>query len=251
MLVSCISTDVVRTTPDRKGDYRPLVFLFTDGQPTDDWRGAVARVKAFRSPGIANIYAIGCGEDVDYSVLREITPTVFKTTDMDAETIRKAFVWITASVGAASASIGTGMGELPRLPAECSGALKEVMSWECVPTGEPRQVFIHARCNIYKEAYLMRYVLEDRGGCYVAASAHKLQGDDASGGTKLPPVQSDRLVGVPSCPYCENAGAAMCGCTGVMCINPHATFGVICPHCGTEQRGRFEKGNFSVRQSAG
>lgn len=59
LLVSCIDTEVVKTTRERKGDWRPLVFLFTDGQPTDDWRGAVKRLKTLNSPRIANIYAIG------------------------------------------------------------------------------------------------------------------------------------------------------------------------------------------------
>src|SRR5438128_2489201 len=34
LLVNCLKKDIVRTTATSKGDYKPLVFLLTDGQPT-------------------------------------------------------------------------------------------------------------------------------------------------------------------------------------------------------------------------
>lgn len=154
LLASCISTDVVKTTQERKGDWRPLVFLFTDGQPTDDWRGAAERIKVMASPRIANIYAIGCGDDVDFSVLHEITDIVFKTAATDTEAIRKAFVWITASVQSASMGVAEGADRLPKLEADF--ALKEVPKGEYVQEREPRQVFIHAKCSTSRGDYLMR-----------------------------------------------------------------------------------------------
>lgn len=249
LLTSCLSADVVRTTKDRKGDWRPLVFLFTDGQPTDEWRGAVERIKALTAPRIANIYAIGCGDDVDFAVLHEITDIVFKTTGADAEAIRKAFVWITASVQSASTSVGEGAERLPALDDDC--ALKEVPRGEYAQESEPRQFFIHARCSKTKGDYLMRFVREVEDGPYVAKVAHKLEGYESGFGAKLPPVQSACLAGVPACPYCENGSAAVCGCGGVMCIDMRKPEGVICPHCGMEQQGGFTTGNFDVRQSAG
>ena len=244
LLSACASIDVVRTTKDRKGDWRPLVFLFTDGQPTDDWRGAVDRLKALTSPRIANIYAIGSGVDVDYSALHEITDIVLK-----AEDISKAFVWITASVQSASVGITEGMDRLPQLGAD--SALKEVPKGEYVPETEPRQVFVNARCSKSKGDYLMRFVRDQQGGPYMAAASHKLEGADAGFGAKLPPMQSARLAGVPACPYCSNRSAAVCGCGGAMCIDMNKPEGVICPHCGTEQKGGFTSGNFDIRQSQG
>lgn len=179
LLASCISADVILTTKDRKGDWRPLVFLFTDGQPTDDWREAVKRIKALTSPRIANIYAIGCGDDVDFSVLHAITDIVLKTTGADSESIRKAFVWITASVQSASTGVAEGAERLPELNDSC--ALKEVPKGEYVLEGEPRQVFIHARCSKTKGDYLMRFSRESEGGPYVAKVAHKLEGSETGG----------------------------------------------------------------------
>jgi uncharacterized protein YegL len=244
LLASCLVQDVVRTTSDRKGDWRPLVFLFTDGQPTDDWRGALDRIKALASPRIANIYAIGSGDDVDFTVLQEITDVVLK-----AEDISKAFVWITASIQSASKGMADGMDCLPEL-GEDSG-LKEVARGDYAPDQDPRQVFINARCSKTKGDYLMRFRREQEDGPYVATAAHKLDGDDAGFGAKLPAVQSCRLVGVPTCPYCGNVSAAVCGCGGVMCVDLQKQEGLICPHCGMEQQGGFTTGNFDVRQSAG
>lgn len=249
LLAACISKDVVKTTKDRKGDWRPLVFLFTDGQPTDDWRGAAERIKKMNSPRIANIYAIGCGDDVDFSILHEITDIVFKTTTSDAEAIRKAFVWITASVQSASTGIKDGPDKLPEL--DGSIALKEVHKGEYIPEDEPRQVFVHARCSQTKKDYLMRFVRAQEDGPYVATASHKLEGLEAGFAAKMPPVQSARLAGVPACPYCGNGSAAVCGCGGTMCLDVKNTNGLICPHCDAEMKGGFTTGNFDVRQSAG
>jgi len=69
-----------KTTPTQKGDYKPLVFLLTDGQPTDKWKPAAEAVRRANNPKIANIYAIGCGPDVDTNILRQITDIVLKLT---------------------------------------------------------------------------------------------------------------------------------------------------------------------------
>ena len=273
MLAACVDTDIVATTEERKGDWLPLVFIFTDGQPTDDWRGAARRIRELTtpkvvhdcaddsdrskvrmserlaSPKIAGIYAIGCGDDVDFSVLYEITNNVFKTSEVDAEAIRDAFVWITASVQHVSAGVKGDLTRLPEPPAGCG--LKEAPKDVVFLEREPRQVFIHARCNKTMGNYLVRFVRDNEIDAYVATAAHKLDECNTGFGAALPPLQSSRLIGMAACPYCGNGNAAMCGCGGIMCLDMNHPDRVICPHCGTEQQGDFTVEDFNIRQSAG
>lgn len=114
LLKKCIDTEVRKTTADTRGDYRPLVFLLTDGQPTDDWSKVKDQMFQLTNPRIGNFYAIGFGDDLDYARLREISDIAFRMDDLSSESIRKLFVWLTASVR--SASIGTtgGVEEISR-----------------------------------------------------------------------------------------------------------------------------------------
>src|SRR5690606_14695604 len=41
----CIDTEVAKTTAETKGDWKPLVFIMTDGMPTDDWQSGLHEYK--------------------------------------------------------------------------------------------------------------------------------------------------------------------------------------------------------------
>ena len=111
LLLMCLQREVVKTTPTTKGDYKPLVFLMTDGQPTDEWEAAADALRTANDPKIANIYAIGCGPDVDMEALRRITNIVLTMPDMSPETFRKTFVWLSASIQSANAKMAEGKGQ--------------------------------------------------------------------------------------------------------------------------------------------
>lgn len=76
LLVRCIQHEVRKNTSTEKGDCKPLVCLFMGSTPTDDWQGALGRMKATIGQDALRLIAIGCGDDVDTEVLGRIAPTV-------------------------------------------------------------------------------------------------------------------------------------------------------------------------------
>lgn len=106
LLSDRIAKEVRHPTSAQKGDFKPVVFLLTDGQPTDNWREALARYRAATAPYVANFIAIGCGGAVDITVLREITPTAFLATELsDRQMGQLVFRIVSMSVPAAGGAV--------------------------------------------------------------------------------------------------------------------------------------------------
>lgn len=257
LLADRIHTEVRKTSHDTKGDYRPLVLLLTDGQPGDEWRTPLSRIGAQISPRPANIYAIGCGTDVDYSVLQSITDVVLRMDDMGPESFGKLFVWLTASVSSASQGVGEtndGKIKLEKLPNNV-----EVVTGKAPPLedGPPRQAFLRARCATKKFPYLMRYRFDLLIGCYQPVKAHRLNEEDAKAASqgRLPDIPSQLLNGATACPWCDCLGAGSCGnCGTIFCSDQNDSTDTICPGCGhvLKRDPRGSEGNgFNVRQSGG
>src|SRR4029077_17786985 len=74
--------NLVKTTYDQKGDWKPIVFLFTDGVPTDDTKAAIAEWKQNWQKS-ANLVAISFGNETDAHTLSQLTDNVlmFKNAD--------------------------------------------------------------------------------------------------------------------------------------------------------------------------
>lgn len=117
---NCIDKEVAKTTPETKGDWKPLVFIMTDGSPTDDWQSGLAEFKKRKT---AFTVACAAGSGADTSVLKQITDNVVSL-DTDTQSIAKFFAWVTASIGVSSTKVEdsgkeiTGLNELPPPPAE-------------------------------------------------------------------------------------------------------------------------------------
>lgn len=249
LLINCMGREVSKTSPTTKGDYRPLVFLLTDGQPTDDWHAAAAAIRAANNPRIANIYAIGCGPDVDPDNLREITDVVLTMPDMSPDAFRKAFVWLSASISTASTRLGRGDGttpiDMPNLP---EGVLEiSVSGRRHDPT--PRQLFLQSRCQQTGQPYLMRFGRQ--GSQYVAIASHQLDELEQGDSELLPPINSSQLSGCPSCPYCANQAAGVCPCGSIFCNSSEKHGPIVCPHCHSKLLGSSDNEHFNIRTSEG
>lgn len=121
LLAGKLDSEVKKTTLEEKGDWKPLVFIMTDGQPTDNWSKGADEVKKRK----ATVVACAAGFDADTSVLKQITESVIQLKSSNANDIAAFFKWVTASVTMSSQKVNTGaeeenagFGELPPPPPE-------------------------------------------------------------------------------------------------------------------------------------
>lgn len=121
-----IEAEVGKSTADVKGDWKPLVFIMTDGSPTDDWKKGLDRLKQVRT-GI--VIACAAGHGADTAVLKQITEVVVQLDTADSNTIKAFFKWVSASVSTGSQKVDqgnkevTGLSDLPPPPPEVNVVL--------------------------------------------------------------------------------------------------------------------------------
>ena len=94
-----IETEVAKTTTEQKGDWKPLVFIMTDGIPTDNWESGL---NEFKKAKVAFTVACAAGGGADTDILKKITDNVVSLDTADSSSIGKFFQWVTASIGAVS-----------------------------------------------------------------------------------------------------------------------------------------------------
>jgi uncharacterized protein YegL len=113
LLLECVNREVKKSSPTEKGDWKPLVFLLTDGQPTDQWREVLPELRAAR----LNIIACAAGPYASTEVLKEVTETVIMLAGLEPDQMRSFFKWVSSSVKAGSMAMTPGKAvALPALP---------------------------------------------------------------------------------------------------------------------------------------
>ncbi len=126
LLADSIEKEVGKTTAEIKGDWKPLIFIMTDGTPTDDWAKGLAKLRNVRT-GV--IVACAAGQGADTSILKQITEVVVALDTADSNTIKAFFKWVSASVSTGSQKVDqgqkevTGLGDLPPPPPEVNVVL--------------------------------------------------------------------------------------------------------------------------------
>jgi uncharacterized protein YegL len=121
LLATKVDQEVTKTTPEQKGDWKPLVFIMTDGVPTDDINKGLAE---FKKRKFGMVVACAAGQGADTNILKQITECVVQLDTADSATIKSFFKWVSASVSAGSmkveetASDMNTMSELPPPPPE-------------------------------------------------------------------------------------------------------------------------------------
>jgi uncharacterized protein YegL len=105
LLIQRSDIEVIKNTPSKKGDWRPLLFIMTDGSPTDlqTYRNMISEVK---KRNFGNIVACAAGPKANESILKELTDNVVHLDTTDSSTFAQFFKWVSASVSIGTSSAG-------------------------------------------------------------------------------------------------------------------------------------------------
>lgn len=116
LLCNKVDTEVNKTTKD----WKPLVFIMTDGVPTDDWQKGAEKIKKKE----LTVIACAAGFDADTNILKQITENVVQLHSASSGDLAAFFKWVTDTIVKGSQKIETGgekvsgMNELPPPPPE-------------------------------------------------------------------------------------------------------------------------------------
>lgn len=118
VLYNKVQSDVIKGNSNQKGDWKPLLFLFTDGKPSDlqFYREMVPKIKSLNFGAI-----VGCaaGHSANDALLKELTPDVVHLDTADSSTLKQFFKWVSETIEQGNKSQGTGESvALPPPPSE-------------------------------------------------------------------------------------------------------------------------------------
>lgn len=265
VLMEEIDTKVVKTTYEERGDWEPIVFLITDGKPTDKPEKSVQRWKKEYASHAAMV-AITLGTNADMQILGQLTENVLAMENATDEDFRQFIEWVSASVKAQSQKIEM-EGKSGGVSLEKAGdaGLTVVDDVSCFASSDPDFVVLTGKCSRNKKPYLIKYAKVKSDGLenFINTERFGLEGAFALDETyfewsstqlQVETVHTSLLDGVPPCPNCGNPTAfAMCECGHLMCLD--ATGMATCPWCNKALQFDMTPGrgndNFSINRGQG
>jgi uncharacterized protein YegL len=252
-LMTRIEVDVKKTTANQRGDWEPVIYLLTDGRPTDRTDNSIKRWRQHYASR-AHLIAVTLGGAADTKVLKQLTDDVVSLDKGTVEDLSLFARWVSASVAAQSQAIDAGKNAPGISLSKASDVgINLVKEGEAAPVDDQVVVFT-GRCHRNKKPYLLKYnavSAPEHFGGPVAKGIYGLEGafplnedyfEWSSVSSTKTSVSSDQLEGVPPCPHCvAMTSFAMCGCGKLMCCNGPGV--QTCPWCDAEVE--FGKGSGS------
>jgi uncharacterized protein YegL len=260
-MMNDIDASVQKTTLEKKGDWKPVIFLFTDGNPTDEYEKAVDRWnRKYRRA--TNLVVISLGDNTDVSIFGKITENVLRLNHTDAESFKKFFKWITASIKTSSVSVNETNNDEIHLAPINNGYLSKIDLEKAVHTKvDENFAVVLAKCQTTKRPYLIKYrkrltpsyftemnVLDYKlVGAYPVDNTYFELSDDRPNNST---VNTSSLEGFPTCPCCGNQyGFSRCACGNILCTGEEEV--ARCPWCNTEARFGFAEGGANITRTRG
>lgn len=246
-LMKEIERNVVKTTCERKGDWKPLIYLMTDGKPTDRCEQAIEKWNRSFSTR-SNMVAIGLGPHASTETLRKFSSNVLNYNGEDAADFTRFIEWMTMSVQSQSMKLMENQSrDTFKVSLEKAGNVIELAKFR--PAPDDSHVILVGRCQTKKTPYLIKYDLlpytpilnpnasdYDKNkkyfqvsGCFpVEESYFEWSGSMAD---IDPKISITSLYGGSNCPQCGNKIAnGFCECGKMFCISGAGP--AKCPWCG-------------------
>jgi uncharacterized protein YegL len=256
--------NIVKTTIENKGDWKPIIFLLTDGVPTDDTKIAISEWKQNWQKK-ANMVAVSLGNITDTKLLSELTETVLNFNSTGADSYKQFFKWVTDSIKTSSINIDSNANgfELAKFENDIISKIDLSKSQNLLKSVDNNFVVLSAKCQNTKRPYLIKYkkniTVTDFGGVELDTLSYRLVGafqvdntyfelsDNSNTNFK---ISTEELIGVPSCPCCGNQNAfAVCICGKLHCIGEEEV--CTCPWCGNNGSYGYGESGFEVNRTQG
>ncbi len=236
-LMDSLEKDVVRSTPGQKGDWKPLVYIMSDGSSTDDPTQAISRWK-HNFHNKAKLINIGIGKFAKLDTLNEISDLTYRLDNDDIEKVYRALCEsIADSILSQSRSLGM---ELPiSLNKEIleDDTISLIKDKEQAVALDENYAIIVGKCSKVKLPYLIKYERIENSpfnnamfqyiGVYPVEKDYEDWSDHRPNHSK---ISTSQLWGGGGCPHCgATFGLCMCDCGQIFCANGEHE--VICPGC--------------------
>lgn len=99
LLSERVEKEVCKNTIDAKGDWKPILFILSDG----GYSGPIAKpISEFKKLQFGFIVACIAGSKSKIDILRKITENIIQISSTDATDIKAYFKWISSSIGTTS-----------------------------------------------------------------------------------------------------------------------------------------------------
>jgi uncharacterized protein YegL len=261
-LMNDINASVQKTTLDAKGDWKPIIFLFTDGNPTDEYAQAFDRWNR-KYRGSNSLIVVSIGDNTDLSIAGKISDNVLMLKTTDAESFKHFFKWVTASIKTNSLSVSETSSDDLQLAPIREESLTKIDLEKVKPVKiDDNFVVILAKCQTTNRHYLIKYhkqTIPSETLPDFSVLTYRLTGtfpldetyfELSDGKQAVGKINTESLYGFPTCPCCGNQyGFASCACGGIHCADNNPT--QTCPWCGQTAEYGLGGGGLDISRTRG
>ena len=256
-LMDCLEKNIIYSTPEKKGDWKPLVYIMSDGSPTDDPTQAISRWQQYFH-NKAKLINIGIGKFANLDTLNKISDLTYRLDDDDIE---KVYGTLCESIADSilSQSRSLGMESPISLNKEIleDGTISLIKNKEQAVALDENYAIIVGKCSKVKLPYLIKYERIEHSpfdnamfqyvGVYPVEKDYEDWSDHRPNHSK---ISTSQLWGGGGCPHCGAAfGLCMCNCGQIFCANGEKE--VICPGCNETLYFEANSTDFDITRARG